>query len=175
MNKIKQIISRMLVLAIIYSCLSMYSTELKATNTFTLFHQSASVAPGANVCIDVTTKNFTAIAALQYDIVYPTDLLQFNSIINLNPALTNLLYNESPLGNVKVTWLDGNTTGVDLPDGTVLYQMCFTAVGSTGSMTDVYYNANSIVEVISGVTVDFVPWVIVDGNIKVGNLSLIHI
>jgi gliding motility-associated-like protein len=98
-----------------------------------------SVGQGDMPCVDVRVHNFMDIISIQFGMTYnPT-------IIQLKTAPANLQFGSNPLGltlanfntgipgEIKFTWFDQNALGVDLPDSTLIFSVCFTAIGDTGT------------------------------------------
>lgn len=120
---------------------------------FGLNISSDTVQLGDNVCVQFTTRGFTDILGVQFSVSYDTSILQYESLGNFN--LTGLSSSigapgqgNNPEGRLNVAWFDSNIEGVSLPDGTVLFEMCFSAkatgqtnldfsgVEITGTLTD---------------------------------------
>ena len=100
---------------------------------------SAVAAPGDNVCLDVTVEGgFNAIASVQYAITFDPAILQFTGVQNFTPLLPN--FNQSSVSvqndTLRVVWFQG-VGGTSLPDGTVLFQVCFDVIGPDGSCSNV--------------------------------------
>ncbi len=115
-------------------------------NTDLVFNmESETIAAGTNVCLDVTVDNFDAIVSAQYSINWDPTALSYTGIQGFN--LTDL--NESSFGilgvangNLTSSWFHQATTGVTLPAGTVIYQVCFDALGADGSSSSVSFSGN---------------------------------
>jgi gliding motility-associated-like protein len=91
---------------------------------------------GEMICLDVTVDNFTDVVSAQYSMNWDPTELQFNGVQNYN--LTDL--NEAAFGtngtdngDLTMSWIHQATTGVTVPDGTVIYQVCFTVLSGVGS------------------------------------------
>lgn len=105
---------------------------------FGLNISSATTQVGDNVCVQFTTEHFTDILGLQFTVTYDTSVLTYESLDNFNlSGLSSSIgapgQGNNPEGQLKVAWFDSNIEGVSLADGTVLFEMCFSAkaVGST--------------------------------------------
>lgn len=103
--------------------------------------QMKTVGPGEGVCIQFITEGFDNIVAASYAIEFNPAVLEYTGIQNVNwpdfaPGTT---YNDADAdqGILKVVWSDPGTVGIDIPDGTVLYELCFTAIGSGGQMSTI--------------------------------------
>ncbi len=109
----------------------MVTQQLSPPTQFALEIGSQWAEAGEQLCLDVKAYNFTDILGMQWSIEWDSSQLQFDSIgaIHLpfmGPGNFNVL--EDRIG---VVWLDLNVAGVTLPDGTSLFQLCFTAMGSS--------------------------------------------
>ena len=99
---------------------------------------------GDQVCLDVIAESgFENITDLQFSIDYDPAILEFVSVgnFNLNGLNTDdfdLPPGDNNPGDITLSWTDNAMTGVDLPDGTVVFEVCFDAVG--GTATDVTFS-----------------------------------
>src|SRR5688572_12189705 len=96
--------------------------------------------PGDTVCIPVTVQNFTDISIFQYEIIWDSDVLHFIDIQNIGSPWINESadFNLSGPNALKVIPLnfppfDGET----LPDGAVIFEVCFRIIGIPGSSSPV--------------------------------------
>ena len=105
--------------------------------------QNGSAAPGDNICLNVTNEaGFLDIVSIQYGLTWDASVLEFDTVINLTPLLPGFSYNTSfnNVGDSLIfSWgaLSGN--GVSLPNGQIMYQVCFNVVGADGDCTDVEF------------------------------------
>lgn len=88
---------------------------------------------GQEVCQKVNVTNFTNLLSVEYTITYNSTQLDFASVKNLNLAgLTDANFSKpgvggTPLGSIKLSWNDPNvSTGVTVPNGTAIFEVCFT-------------------------------------------------
>ncbi len=110
---------------------------------FGLTVTSDSAATGNNVCLDVAACNFDQIVSMQYTMQFDPTTLQFNNVENFN--LQNLeagAFGTTNAGNgfITLSWFDSLGSGVTVPDETVLYSICFTAIGAGGEVDTVMIN-----------------------------------
>ncbi len=111
------------------------------TSDLQIIFGNETVAENEQVCVEVTTNNFENVLGLEFVMEYDPALLEFDTVQNLN--LNQLTISSFGLpgvgvnvpGEIKLSWFDQQVAGVDLPDGTVLFELCFTAVASSGSST----------------------------------------
>ncbi len=116
---------------------------------------SGTGLPGGTICLDVTNQaGFLDIVAIQYGLTWDEAVLEFDTVINLTPLLPGFNYNTS-FNNVNdsliFSWGSLSGIGASLPNGQVLFQVCFNVVGANGECTDIefiqgpltdIYNAN---------------------------------
>ncbi|HMQ89365.1 MAG TPA: cohesin domain-containing protein [Flavilitoribacter sp.] len=96
-----------------------------------LVFSDAYGSPGETVCVQVAAENFENMLAIQYSIEYDANSLALQSISGYNLAglsNSNFGYNSLPFiwpGSIAHSWTDPDLAGVTIPDGTVMYQLCF--------------------------------------------------
>ena len=165
MNKKTNKLKRLLLLLVIWAT----SWSLFAGDTFTLVVDNAAATSGGTVCVQVTTKNFTNIIGLQYDLSYDQSLLDFTEFTDLNAELSLLQYNEVNPGIIRVSWTSGLLQGVTLADGSLVYNMCFSVTGGNGTIAPLNFVTANTIEVIADNTpIDVIPWALVDGSVNIG-------
>lgn len=86
-------------------------------------------AAGVNqeVCLQITTDNFTDIVGFQYAITYDAERLQFNSATSTDAVAGLQVANPEP-GIIRALWADFGAIGNTLTDGTNLVDICFTVL-----------------------------------------------
>ena len=127
--------------------------------TFSVSSATANV--GEQTCLDVSVEGFTDITSFQYSMNWNEGVLDYVGVQNTN--LTDLnaaAFGTSGTddGNLTLSWFHNAATGVTVPDGTVIYQVCFepnidtegqtAAVVISGSptSTEVTDNTGSVVD-----------------------------
>lgn len=88
--------------------------------------------PGDTICIPVTVENFDAIVGLQFEVIWDSDVLDYIRV--QNPGSTNISitadFNQSGPNALKFIPLNlPPITGETLPDGAVLFEICFRVIG----------------------------------------------
>ena len=165
------------ILLIGFCCLSICLPQDLFANAFTLVASNETALTGETVCIDITTRNFTEIVGTQYDLSFNSAVLQLDTIININSELTNLYYAELSPGIVRIVWANTDVVNTTLIDESLLYQMCFTAIGSTGVITHVSFDTSSPIEIIGGevgggtTAFELLPWMLINGSVSIGTSS----
>lgn len=102
-----------------------------SSNSFKLKANHICIPPGEKGCMPITVENFTKLLSLQFATHWNPALLRFDSARNLSlPGwTTHDMVADQAKGLLKTIW--GTPTGLSmsLPNGTVLYEICFTALG----------------------------------------------
>ncbi len=94
---------------------------------------SASGSVGSEVCVPVTVSNFEDINVIQFSLNYDPNQLMLNGISQFGlPGLGSGSFNAMTPGEILLSWSDALADGESLPDGTMIFQLCFTILG-TGS------------------------------------------
>lgn len=98
-------------------------------NELTYLVSNGTGGVGQEVCLGVSTNNFTNIAGTQFAIIYDESRLQFNSGTSTNVLPGLQIANPDP-GVIRVLWADFSATGNTLTNGTRLLDLCFTVLES---------------------------------------------
>lgn len=101
-----------------------------------------TVVKNGTTCVDIRVRNFKDITSVQLGISYDPSLLQLNTPIQFgaNPlGLNAASFNTNPPGQIRFTWFDPLALGRTLPDSTIIFSLCFTAVGDTGKTSPITF------------------------------------
>ncbi|RMG79229.1 MAG: hypothetical protein D6714_16725, partial [Bacteroidetes bacterium] len=138
---------------------------------FTLTISDETVSENGSTCVKVSVQGFTNIVSMQYSVTFDPNILQFTSTQNYNlPDLSSANFGTSGAANGVITfsWIDPNTTGVTLPDNTVIYEICFDAVGSAGQVSSVSFSDTpTVVEI--GTTTGVINPVLENGSVTIAD------
>lgn len=120
-----------------------------------------------SVCLDVSVNFFDDMDTLRGVIEWDTAVVQFDSIVGLN--LTDLDIGDFDLSNtvageISFEW-NSNSGGITLADGSVIFTLCFTAVGTLGDFTDVSFDPDQTSA--SSTSVPLVEVVNFDGSVRI--------
>ncbi|TNE61584.1 MAG: hypothetical protein EP344_05920 [Bacteroidetes bacterium] len=139
-------------------------------NAVTFQADSVMVATGEEVCVDISVQNFMDIISIQYGMTYDATKLQFkNFSFGANPlGLSNANFNANLPGEIKFTWFDQNALGVDLPDSTIIFSVCFTAVGPADTYSPLTFTSlpGFAVEVVKEPDGEVTP-ALLHGNVEI--------
>ncbi|RMG79039.1 MAG: hypothetical protein D6714_17005, partial [Bacteroidetes bacterium] len=138
------------------SCGFSFTMNFSSCTSITSSLPDLNVAPGTNICVDVTNEsNFIDIQNMQLSVVWDASILQFDQITNLNPNMPGLTLQNS-FGPPVITdalifsWFDANGTGVSLPNGDVYFTICFNVIGNDGDCSTISFeNDPSPIEVFN--------------------------
>mgnify|MGYP001165988814 CR=1 FL=1 len=121
----------------------------------TIALQDVNGTQGQQVCQDVTVTNFTNIVGAQFSINYNASILQFASVGSFN--LTGLAAANfgTPTSNpptqpgvITFSWIDPTVSGVTVPSGTAIFEVCFNVTGNT-TTTVSFSNTPTAIEFIN--------------------------
>jgi gliding motility-associated-like protein len=93
--------------------------------------------PGDTICIPVTVENFVDIVIVQMEITWNSNVLDYIKVQNPGTPSINVNsdFNLSGPNALKFIPLGFPINGESLPDGTVLFEICFRIIGTPGSMS----------------------------------------
>jgi gliding motility-associated-like protein len=102
--------------------------------------------PEELVCVPITVKNFKEVLTTQFTMRWDTSVAQFSSI-DYNPDfpflnLSNFNTRRTADGFIILSWADINGAGIDLPDDTKFFDICFKVTSKGGVFTPIEFTAN---------------------------------
>ena len=155
------------------SCGASFVIDMTACVTVTFDVGTAAGLAGGSVCVPVTVADFVDIESFQFSLNYDPAVLQFTGVQDVNPALGSGLLSNSPSPGEFITSFLTLGANVDLPDGTVLFSVCFDVLGMVGDDSDIFFvnNAGNPLEASNGNGVLLV--VTDDGNASVALTTLL--
>ncbi len=102
---------------------------------------STDAIPGEVVCIPFTVENFDDLTQMQYTIAWEPNVLEFFSVQDFNLqdlSIANFLTTQAAdFGVLGVEWETG--AGVTVPDGSEIFNVCFTVVGDPGTCSEISF------------------------------------
>lgn len=111
----------------------------------TLNFSSAMGETGTRVCVNVTAGNFTNIESIQFNLSYNANLVVPECPATyVHPDLLNNIFgdvfncNTKNNGYVNFVWAGNNPTTI--PDGEIVFTLCFNIIGPPGNKSPVYFN-----------------------------------
>ena len=103
------------------------------------------------VCVDIRVENFVDIISMQFNISYnatlvsPIEPIDFSTSA-LSPNIDNGNFNLITKDNGYIKFLWDLYPGVTLPDGSLLFTICFKLIGDPGNISPIYVN-NLLIDV----------------------------
>lgn len=134
-----------IILSIILSGFFLQTPAVTAENfvdlTLVADHQAAR--SGQEVCVNISVADFQNLLSMQYSLVWDPEVLSFEKVQGFNlPYLgeNNFGLNRKDKGILTFVWIDNALQGVNLSDGTVIYQLCFRVTGKAGAGTEIKFS-----------------------------------
>ncbi|MCB0705625.1 MAG: gliding motility-associated C-terminal domain-containing protein [Saprospiraceae bacterium] len=123
------------------SCGASFQTVVASCNALTVIIPTMAALPGTNFCLEITAENFTSIVSLQFTIQFDDTILDLTSIQGFNPGMPSFNNgNFNVIGNnIIMSYFDPNLSGITLPDGSVLFELCFDVIGGLGECAGVIF------------------------------------
>ncbi|MEM1118889.1 MAG: cohesin domain-containing protein [Bacteroidota bacterium] len=108
-----------------------------AQPSFSITPATINGNPGDTVSVSVVVSNFTEMLSIQYGIKWDAAVLQYVGVEDINLfSMVESNFNVNADGDfLSLSWFDGNTTGVTVPDGTAIYRMRFVVIGEANTAT----------------------------------------
>ena len=145
-----------------------------AFDGFRLSIPDQTVQPGDQVCVPVNVLNFLDVVGFAFTINYDQTQLSFQNISNLNPSIPDFSLagnfgtpTQIGAGNISVNWFSQSITPVNLPNGAALFEICFTAIGDDGDMSDITFSSSVTPIEISDSNGDVIPFNSLPGTITI--------
>jgi gliding motility-associated-like protein len=142
--------------------------------------QNKSGEKGSTVCLDVTARNFKSIESIQFNLSYNATLVVPQCpATNIHPGLQGSFFgdifncNSKDNGFLRFVWANNPT---NIPDGAILFTLCFELKGEPGNTSPVSINSNILdIEVckeVAGKSVCTIPLITKQGSIKITSSTL---
>jgi len=109
----------------------------------TINFSTESPCSGQNFCMDVTVEDFTDIKSMSFTIQFDPSVLQNPTVTGFGlPGLDGGDFTiDAVNGFIILDWVhspcNSPTPGIDLPDGNLIFQVCFTAMGTYAQTAEV--------------------------------------
>jgi uncharacterized repeat protein (TIGR01451 family) len=113
-------------------------SPLSTPDALQLYIGSAQADAGETVCVPVLVDNFENISGMAFNIKFNPDLLELQSIFNINmtlPWFSSVNFNSnSETGVIECLWVEPTLSSpVTLPDNSTLFELCFQVQGTIGN------------------------------------------
>ena len=133
------------------SCGASFLANMSSCVNVTQSVQSGMAAPGDQICLDVTNESgFLDIVSIQYGLTWDGTILEYDTVINLSPLLPGFNYVTSfnSVGDSLIfSWGALSGSGVSLPNGEPMFQVCFNVIGTDGDCTDIEFLQGPLIDV----------------------------
>lgn len=106
---------------------------------------TGTIQPGQTKCFPVTASDFTDINGFSFAAQFDPAVLQFTEVTGENANLVTPILANGPVssggtlpeGNLRILY-DGSASsiGATIPDGDVVFEICFTGIGIMGNSSD---------------------------------------
>ncbi len=160
------------------SCGQQFTIDMSGCEAVTFNLDPTNIPQGDTVCIPLTVEDFTDILSFQGEINWDTTIIDFVRLDNINTDLlgftpgTGINLADVSSGFLSFLWFStGGFQGVDLPDGTVLFDMCFESVGPDGAATDVFFDP-TFFEIVKASNSEELGYVLNNGQVAVSENQL---
>lgn len=129
----------------------------------------ANATTGESVCLAVRSKGFRNILGIQYAVGWDPAQVELNTVQafalpNLNAQNFDLASSTFQDGLLRFLWFDPTAMGLSLADDAVLYEMCFTVLGTSGEVPIYFDQSTMQTEAVNEDIASFAP-VLDDGLI----------
>ncbi len=107
----------------------------KLDATLTLSAISRAIKKGETSCIDITCTGFIDLVSMQYSMHWDKNILKFKEVKSFGlPYLGPESFgtHRSTEGELTSVWIDNSLKGVTREDGSIVFQVCFEAIGNMG-------------------------------------------
>lgn len=107
-----------------------------------------NTSQGQEVCVSIEVENFIDVQTAQFTIKFDENVLQFIESANYNlPSLSSANFNNQGGGTIRFSW--NASSPVTRADGTVIFDLCFLAIGSDGTSSDITFSNSPLpIEVV---------------------------
>jgi len=112
-----------------------FKNEEVDTVVFILQPMDTTVAINSIICLKVIVENFENIVSMEYSLNWDSTILKYNNIQNFGlTGIPNINFSDTNKGALSFSWKNPSDGGVTLEDGSMLYEVCFTALQEGASL-----------------------------------------
>jgi len=127
-------------------CSREFVVHVPSVDPVQLCLSDTSVMAEENFCMPVTVGDFRNIASVSFTMSWDPSVIEFLNVSNINSAFgTNLGFDDKKgaEGILPVLFIDlSGFSTIDLPDSTIMFELCFTVIGKPGEMTTIRFIDN---------------------------------
>lgn len=124
------------------SCEAVLTADMTTCSSIALSLPIVGGLPGDTICVPLSVANFVDIVSVQFSLQYDSSVVSFLYPQNFNPNIPGLAasnFNDLDTA-IAFTWNDPSFSGVTLPDGTAMFELCFVAIGQDGDVSPVEFS-----------------------------------
>ncbi|MEM6964600.1 MAG: cohesin domain-containing protein [Bacteroidota bacterium] len=118
----------------------------------TIYGSPVTTKSGSELCVGVQVSNFIDVVSMQYSTNWDTQQLKYKGVKNfLLKDLTaqNFGRAKTEQNALRISWFAQDLKGVTLYDKETIYQVCFEAIGKSGTTTRVAFSNKPLVAEIA--------------------------
>ncbi len=139
---------------------------------FAVIASDQTVASGNSFCLDVSVNDFVDIVSMQYSMAFDETQIEYTGLqgFNLNGLSAGSFgVNQAGSGILTLSWLDPEVDGETLPNGTVIYQVCFNAIGANNCNSSSLFSFTNTPtpQEVTNLAGDIVPFQGVNGIVTI--------
>lgn len=129
------------------SCGTTFRMNLGGCNGINITSTNEVVLPGERICVDISVDNFVDVLSLQYTIEWDPTILAYDGVEVIPAVFPGLDVNSfgdfSGIGALTFSWNNPDiSNGLTLPDGSVIFRLCFIAIGPVGTNSPINFTGN---------------------------------
>ena len=130
------------------SCAASFTIDMTGCSEVIFDASEEFGSPGSTVCVQIDVSGFTNVLSFQYTINWDPAVLQLptpitSSVNDLNALPDPIFFGPAnPTNSLTVNWSDVDFMGESLPDGTTIFEICFTLIGPAGSSSPITFSGN---------------------------------
>lgn len=122
------------------SCGAAFNMDFSFCEAVTFQFPLENVPPGQNVCIPITVEDFNSVGSMQFTIEWDPTILTFSNVGAFRsdmPDISEFSFNLFQPGVLTFSWADLSFTGVTIPNGESIFDICFDVIGELGDCSPV--------------------------------------
>ncbi len=137
--------------------------------------------PGTTACVEISVEGFTTIRRLTFGVNAPSNAGTFNMMETENRGFNLPGFSIANITNIPgfattVEWDAPNqTTGVTVPDGTIIAEFCYDITGTPGTTADIVFNVPTVFNLFVSIDGTETPADITEGSITIPNFAPLEI
>ncbi len=129
------------------SCAASFTINMTACQDVTFDATEEFGNTGSTVCVQIDVSDFTDVLSFQYTINWDPTVLQLptpiSASVNNLGAISDIQFGPaSPTNSLTVSWFDADFSGESLPNGTGIFEICFTVIGATGTSSPITFSGS---------------------------------